>query len=225
MQFIRWFCILTVAFGVYSIDNAWSADPLPNHLKASEALVDTLDLNRSIMNMILFSFPQQAHDIIKYVLGKETGLWDAMRKDVSIIYAEIFTENELKELTVFFKSDIGKKWIDSQAEFSRRSLLTLQKKESFIRQTVILSCVAAILVPIIDGYKKRAGITSEGILPEIMSQLEPLIKDAKKTCVCAVDEAGLKWGLENLQSKLNSPEFGEFMNYLFTSGKCPVPGK
>jgi hypothetical protein len=178
-----------------------------------------------MMNMILISSPQQAHGIIKYVLGKETGLWDAMRKDVSIIYAEIFTENELKELTVFFKSEIGKKWIDSQAEFFRRSLLTLQNKESYIRQTAILGCVTAILVPIIEEYKKRTGVTNEGRLPEIMSQIEPLIKDVKKSCVCAVDEAGLKWGLENLQSKQNSPEFGEFLNHLFTSGKCPVPGK
>jgi len=215
--------------------------PSPNHLKASEALIDTLDLNRSMMNTILLSSPQQAHSIVKYVLGKETGLWDATRKDVSIIYAEMFSEHELKQLTAFFKSDVGKKWIDSQEEFFRNepyffksgvgkkwidSQEEFLRNESYRRQIAVLGCVTAILVPNIEGAKKRAGITKEGIPPEIRSHpdVELLIQDVRKTCVCVIDEAALKWGFENFVSKQNSPEFGALMNHLLTTGKCPIPG-
>lgn len=225
MKFIYWFCILTIILGVNSFDEAWSADLSASHLKASETLIDTLDQERFTMNLLLFSFPKQAHSIIKYLLDKETGLWDAMKKDVSIIYAEMFTEQELKQLTAFFKSGVGKKWIDSQEEFFRRGLLALRDKESYLRQVAVLGCVAAILVPNIEGYKKKAGITEEGIPPEIMILLEPLTQSVKKTCTCVIDEAAQKWGFENIEAKQNSPEFGAFMNHLLTSGKCPIPGK
>jgi len=225
MRFMRMFCVLAVAFGIYSFDTAWSADLSPNHLKASEALIDTLDLNRSMMNMILFSSPQEAHSIIKYLLGKKTGLWDAVRKDVSITYAEMFTENELKQLTAFFKSGVGKKWIDSQEEFFRKSQLSFQNNESYIRQIAVLGCVTAILLPNMEQAKKKAGITEEGIPPAILPMLEPLAQDVNKTCACVIDQAVMKWGFKNFVAKQNSPEFGAFMNHLLTSGKCPIPGR
>ena len=42
--------------------------------------------------------------MIKDVLSKESSQWDVMRKDVSILYAELFTEHELQQLIAFFKS-------------------------------------------------------------------------------------------------------------------------
>ena len=109
--------------------------------------------------------------VYKYLLGKKTGLWVAVRKDVSITYAEMFTENELKQLTAFFKSGVGKKWIDSQEEFFRKSQLSFQNNESHIRQIAVLGCVTAILLPNMEQAKKKAGITEEGIPPAILPML------------------------------------------------------
>ncbi len=207
----------------------------------SEALIDALDLNRIMVNAILLSSPQQAHSIVTYVLGKETGLWEATRKDVAIIYDDMFTEHELKQLTAFFKSDAGKKWIDSQEEFVRsesdffksgvgKKWIDFQEEfvrsKSYRRQIAVLGCVTAILVPNIEGAKKKAGITQEGIPPEIRSHpaIELLIQDVRTTCVCVIDEAARKWGFEGFISKQNSPEFGVLANHLLTTGKCPIPG-
>ena len=38
MKFVRWICILTIAFGIFSFKIVWSADPSPDHLKASGTL-------------------------------------------------------------------------------------------------------------------------------------------------------------------------------------------
>lgn len=225
MKFIHWFCILTVILGVSSFNEAWSADLSASHRKASETLIDTLGLERSAMNLLLFSFPKEAHSMIKYLLDKETGLWDGIKKDISSIYAEMFSEQELKQLTAFFQSGVGEKWIDSQEEIFRRGLLVLRNKESYLRQVAVLGCVAAILVPNLEKAKKRAGITEERIPPEIMILSEPLTQSVKETCTCVIDEAGQKWGFENIEAQQNSPEFGAFLNHLLTSGKCPIPGK
>lgn len=99
--------------------------------------------------------------------------------------------------------------------------------ESYRRQIAVLGCVTAILVPNIEGAKKRAGITTEGIPYEMISHpgIELLIQDVRKTCVCVIDEVVRQWGFENFIAKQNSPEFGALVNHLLTSGKCPIPGK
>jgi hypothetical protein len=225
MELVRWICVLTITFGIFPFNSVWSADPSPDHLKASETLIDTLDLNGSAVNFILLLSPESEHSFIRYMLAQETGLGDAMRKDASIIYAETFTQNELEQLTAFSKSEVGEKWIDSQEELARRMLLTFQNNESYARRISVVGCVIGALVPQIEAYKQRAGITTEGISPELLAPIDPVIQGMKITCTCIMDESAEKWGLQNLKLRQNSPEYGAFVNQLFATGKCPVPGQ
>ncbi len=225
MKFVRWICILTITFWIFSFNSAWSADPSPDHLKASETLIDTLDLNRSVLNSILLLSPESEHSFIRYMVAQDTGLGDAMRKDASIIYAENFTQNELEQLTAFFKSEVGERWIDSEKELDRRMLLTFQKSESYTRRISVVGCVIGALVPQIEAYKQGAGITTEGISPELLASIDPVIQGMKITCTCIMDESAEKWGLQNLRSAQKSPEYGAFVNQLFTTGKCLAPGQ
>ena len=225
MELVRWICILTFTFGIFPFNNVWSADPSPDHLKASETLIDTLDLNRSVLNSILLLSPEGEHSFLRYLLAQETGLGDAMRKDASIIYAETFTQHELEQLTAFFKSEVGEIWIDSQVELARRLIPSFQNKESYMRRIGVVGCVIGALVPQIEAYKQGAGITTEGISTELLASIDPAIQGMKITCICIIDESADKWGLVNLKSKQTSPEYGAFVNQLFATGKCPVPGQ
>ncbi len=53
--------------------------------------------------------------------------WEKMFAD---IYAEVFTEDELNELTKFYKSPIGKKLLEKQPELTRATMQKMQMEMS-----------------------------------------------------------------------------------------------
>ena len=54
--------------------------------------------------------------------------WDKLKGDYISIYAETFTEEELKGAIKFYKSPIGKKFIEKQPELMRKSMQISQKQ-------------------------------------------------------------------------------------------------
>jgi hypothetical protein len=47
---------------------------------------------------------------------------DSMKKETAAIYAELFSEDELKGLIEFYNSDLGKKFSEKQPDLMRRSM-------------------------------------------------------------------------------------------------------
>ena len=62
-----------------------------------------------------------------YELVKKFLDCDAMKKDAANIYAEVFSEEELKGLLAFFQSDLGKNFNAKQPELMRRSMESSMK--------------------------------------------------------------------------------------------------
>jgi hypothetical protein len=54
--------------------------------------------------------------------------WDKLKDDYISIYAETFTEEELEGVVEFYKSPIGRKFIEKQPELLRRSMQISQKQ-------------------------------------------------------------------------------------------------
>lgn len=48
--------------------------------------------------------------------------WKSFEADVIKLYAESFTEAEIKELTAFYKSKIGQKFLEKQPELQQKSM-------------------------------------------------------------------------------------------------------
>ncbi len=58
--------------------------------------------------------------------------WEKLKDDYISIYADTFTEEDLKALIAFYKSDVGQKLIQKQPELMQKSMQIVQK------QTMIL---------------------------------------------------------------------------------------
>jgi hypothetical protein len=55
-------------------------------------------------------------------LMSEEFSWDKMKGDYITLYAETFTEQEMKDIIAFYRSPSGKSFVDKQPELSRRAM-------------------------------------------------------------------------------------------------------
>lgn len=61
------------------------------------------------------------------MISKELS-WDSLKKDYAQIYAETFTEDELKGLVAFYESPVGRSFVEKQPELIRKSMMLTQKQ-------------------------------------------------------------------------------------------------
>jgi hypothetical protein len=62
--------------------------------------------------------------------------WDSIREDVITTYVETFTEQELKGMVEFYKSDIGKKWVEKQPELMQKMMIFGQERMKALRPKI-----------------------------------------------------------------------------------------
>lgn len=60
--------------------------------------------------------------------------WESLRPDFIQIYSEVFTEQEIKDLTVFYKSPIGQKLYEETPVITAKIIQILQKQEPAIKE-------------------------------------------------------------------------------------------
>jgi hypothetical protein len=53
---------------------------------------------------------------------KDALTWERMRDRFIVVYVEVFTEQELRELASFFTSPIGKKYVEKQPEIAQAAM-------------------------------------------------------------------------------------------------------
>ena len=80
--------------------------------------------------------------------------WDSIQPDFVRLYSSTFTAEELKQLTAFYKSPIGQKYIEKRSEIEGGALALMQKKvQTFMPEIaalvkdVLLSAKAAESAP------------------------------------------------------------------------------
>lgn len=59
---------------------------------------------------------------------------EEVRRDVAAVYADVFTQQELEELTKFFTSDLGKKMLDRTPEVMQRAAQASQARTQPVMQ-------------------------------------------------------------------------------------------
>ena len=108
------YCLITVALVLHpfvAVGNEQS------HRKAAENLLITMEVDKSLPKIAeqvvetqLQQNPQLApqRDILQRFLNKYLN-WESVKEDTITAYTQEFTEPELKKLTEFYKTPVGKK--------------------------------------------------------------------------------------------------------------------
>ncbi|HXI01330.1 MAG TPA: DUF2059 domain-containing protein [Sphingobacteriaceae bacterium] len=109
-----------------------------SHLKASEELLiatgvesEMIKIYSNMSNMFSANIPEASRpkfiEVMNSIMTKYLS-WDAIKNDLANIYAEEFSEDELRQLTLFYLSPIGKKVSSRMATLQQKGMLIGQKR-------------------------------------------------------------------------------------------------
>jgi hypothetical protein len=107
-------CLITVALGLSPVVVLGDAQ---SHRKAAETLLIVMEVDKSlpqIANQVVETQLQQnpqlapQREVLQRFLTKYVN-WESVKEDTITAYTQEFTEPELKKLTEFYKTPVGKK--------------------------------------------------------------------------------------------------------------------
>jgi uncharacterized protein len=114
MRMILCYCLITVALVLHPLGAVGDEQ---SHRKAAENLLIVMEVDKSLPKIAeqvvetqLQQNPQLApqRDVLQRFLNKYLN-WESVKDDTITAYAQEFTEQELKKLTEFYKTPVGKK--------------------------------------------------------------------------------------------------------------------
>lgn len=131
--------VLAALFGLGSAAQAQA--PSASQLKLAQQVVEIQGAERSfdgaiptILNQIYSQFVQQNPDLDKDISGALRGMLPEFEKRkaeitaiLARVYAEKFTEAELKEIIAFYESPTGKKFVGATADIGKQTMGRLQE--------------------------------------------------------------------------------------------------
>ncbi|MFO0954828.1 MAG: DUF2059 domain-containing protein [Isosphaeraceae bacterium] len=127
MRFSKW---LVLGFVVLVSAGPAARGDEKSHRKAAEELLLTMNVDRQLQSSIEQTIEIQAKanpqlaqlkDVMKKFFEKHMS-WEGLKEDMISIYAGAFSEDELKEITAFYKTPTGKKMVAKMPELMSKGM-------------------------------------------------------------------------------------------------------
>ena len=133
-------CVLFLSWTSAKAQTSPTTNFSPSHLQAAEDFLIAAGVNTkfpAVIESVVSAFSKQVPenertvftDIMRKFMNKYY-TWDILKASLDKIYASEFTEDELKELTDFYNSPIGRK-------YNGKSVELLQKNMQMGQQVVV----------------------------------------------------------------------------------------
>lgn len=116
---------------------ALAAEPTPGHVKAAREMLALTEADKMFNSVLPVLLKQQILELEKehpnlpakiaqrfeilFLTEAQKGIDEAIDK-VAAAYAEVLSEKELKEISAFYKSPVGKKMIEIKPEMGQKAL-------------------------------------------------------------------------------------------------------
>lgn len=109
-------------------------EPTPGQLQAAEHLVEVMQVERTwapTQELTVRGLYGTAADTSRFAAESRARLremfatrfsWEAVRPEYIRMYASLYTEDELRQLTAFYESPVGRKSLRIAPEFTARTL-------------------------------------------------------------------------------------------------------
>ena len=121
---------------MFSLSMPAFAEPTASHIQAAEALLAATNMEKVLTDATNVTLTAQIsanptlvpfEGTMREFLGKYMG-YQALKPDLVKLYADAFTESELKELTAFYNTPTGKKAINSMGDLMAKGAALGQQK-------------------------------------------------------------------------------------------------
>jgi uncharacterized protein len=103
--------------------------PAPGHARAAEELLSLMEMNRMLKRtsdaMLESQIQQTPHlaqfeDLMRQFMDTHLR-WETMKPEYIRLYTDLFSERELRDLTAFYRSPLGRKLIETTPELTVRT--------------------------------------------------------------------------------------------------------
>ena len=145
MRMLLYSCLITVALGLSPVVALGDAQ---SHRRAAENLLIVMEVDKSLPQVVdqvvetqMQHNPQLAtqREVLQRFLTKYVN-WESVKEDTITAYAQEFTEPELKKLTEFYKTPLGKKANEKMPQLAflagQLGLKKAQAHQAELRQTL-----------------------------------------------------------------------------------------
>lgn len=122
--------LAVAAASVLLAGTAHSQDLSASHRQAADEFLTVMGveavMEQSTESMLRIQIEQtpdlaQFQDILRSFLHKYVS-WDALHDDIATLYAESFTEAELREMSAFYRTETGRKAVRLMPELTARGM-------------------------------------------------------------------------------------------------------
>ena len=136
MYFMKKSLLLGLLLLLATVGSGAMAQSRTTHYKAAETLLLTMGtpktVDTNLQQMLTLQMDQlpamkEAEVEVRSFFAKYMS-WEALKEDMIKMYMEEFTEKELKDMTVFFKTPTGKKFAAKQSTLTMRGAQLGQSK-------------------------------------------------------------------------------------------------
>jgi hypothetical protein len=145
MRILLCSCLITVALGLSPVV---ALGDTQSHRKAAENLLIVMEVDKSLPKIVdqvvetqLQQNPQLAsqREVLQRFLTQYVN-WESVKEDTITVYTQEFTEPELKKLTEFYKTPVGKKANEKMPQLAflagQLGLKKAQAHQAELRQTL-----------------------------------------------------------------------------------------
>lgn len=121
------FCLLS---GRPALSQTAQVEVDPGHQRAAARLIEVMGTRKILADSLATTVstlaqrnPQAAEytDIFQGFFGKYMS-WDALSPDLTKLYVQAFTEDELNRLTAFYDSELGRKVLTTMPDLTRKAI-------------------------------------------------------------------------------------------------------
>ncbi len=202
-----------------------AAAPSPSHMAAAVNLVRALHLEQYLQTTIEgLSPPGMKRDIMTRIIMQRIDI-SVYETFIAKIYAETFTEGEIRQLIAFFGSDLGRKLQSKQAVLQHNVSEAIASSPEMMSRFMVSGCAAGIVAN--SAEQARQFQISLGqpppTLDTIFQNIGPLIAKAETACTCIVDKALAAAQSRDPSKIFQEPGVKQAVEEALRSGACPRP--
>ncbi len=197
----------------------------PAQMAAAVSLVRTLHLEQYMQSTIeSLAPPGMKRDIMTRIIMQRIDMRQ-FETFIGKIYAETFSEEELRQLVAFFDSELGKKLQSKQAVLQRNVTEAFANSPEFMAKFMVSGCAAGIVASSAEQARQFQISTGQPppTLDSIFQNIGPLLAKAETSCTCMVDKAMAAAKSKDPSKIFQDPAVKQAVDDAFKSGACPRP--
>jgi hypothetical protein len=149
----------------------------------------------------------------------------AIENAIARVYADNFTESEIRQLLAFYQSDVGRKLQSRQAVLAGAVTRALTGSQEIMSNLVVSACAAGFVANAAEQSEKfQLSLGKQPpTLDEVFRSSGPLIQKAEESCTCMFGKAFAVAKSKDPRQMFTDPAVKQAVEEAFKSGACPRP--